>query len=174
VRYAAFLRGVMPTNAKMPDLVRAFSSAGFDRVATVLASGNVVFAAAPAPEADLAGAAERAMERRLGRSFPTIVRSIAEVDALLATDPYAPFDVAPAAKRIVTLLRETPKAKPRLPIEQDGARILRLDGRTAFSVYLPTPRGPVFMTLLEKTFGREITTRTWDTLRKVSAAAARG
>jgi uncharacterized protein (DUF1697 family) len=174
VRYAAFLRGVMPTNAKMPDLVRAFSSAGFDRVATVLASGNVVFAADRAPEADLARAAERAMDERLGRSFPTIVRSIAEIDALLATDPYAPFDVAPPAKRIVTFLRSTPKVRARLPLERDGARILRLDGRTAFSAYLPTPKGPVFMVLLEKTFGRDITTRTWDTLRKVSAAAARG
>lgn len=173
VRYAAFLRGVMPTNARMPDLVRAFGAAGFGSVTTVLTSGNVVFSAARAPEAELARGAEDAMEKRLGRSFPTIVRSIEEIDALLATDPYAPFDVAPAAKRIVTFLRETPKSKPRLPVEQDGARILRLDGRTAFSAYLPTPRGPVFMALLEKTFGREITTRTWDTLLKVSAAARR-
>jgi uncharacterized protein (DUF1697 family) len=164
----------MPTNAKMPDLTRAFSSAGFDRVATVLASGNVVFSAARAPEADLARAAEASMAKRLGRAFPTIVRSIEEIDALLGTDPYAPFDVAPAAKRIVTFLREEPKAKPRLPVEQDGARVLRLVDRTAFSVYLPTAKGPVFMALLERTFGRDITTRTWDTLRKVSAAAARG
>jgi hypothetical protein len=63
--------------------------------------------------------------------------------------------------------------KPQLPVDQDGARILRLDDRTAFTVYLPSAKGPVFMVLLEKTFGRDITTRTWDTLRKVSAAAAR-
>src|SRR5258707_3906639 len=44
-RYAAFLRGVMPTNAKMPDLKRAFEAAGFTDVRTVLASGNVVFSA---------------------------------------------------------------------------------------------------------------------------------
>ncbi len=172
-RYAAFLRGVMPTNARMPDLVKAFESAGFADVATVLASGNVVFSAARAPEDDLARKAEEAMRRRLGRAFATLVLPVAELDALLATEPYAPFDVAPGAKRIVTFLREAPKAKPRLPVEQDGARILVLDGRTAFSAYLPTPKGPVFMVLLEKTLGRDITTRTWDTLRKVSAAAAR-
>jgi uncharacterized protein (DUF1697 family) len=173
VRYTAFLRGVMPTNAKMPDLVRAFASAGFEDVATVLASGNVVFSAARAPEAELARMAEEAMRERLGRSFATIVRAVEELDALIATDPYAPFGVAPGAKRIVTFLREKPKAKPRLPVEQDGARILRLDDRTAFTAYLPSAKGPVFMVLLEKTFGRDITTRTWDTLRKVSAAAAR-
>jgi len=42
-RYAAFLRGVMPTNRKMPELKRCFEVAGFTEVKTVLASGNVVF-----------------------------------------------------------------------------------------------------------------------------------
>jgi uncharacterized protein (DUF1697 family) len=173
VGYAAFLRGVSPMNAKMPELAKAFASAGFARVATVLASGNVVFSAAPASSADLESLAEAAMRERLGRTFATIVRPVEEIDRILASDPYEPFAVAPEAKRVVTFLRAKPKARPALPVEQDGARILRLDGQTAYSAYLPSPRGPVFMTLLEKTFGRDITTRTWDTLRKVSAAAAR-
>jgi hypothetical protein len=29
----------------------------------------------------------------------------------------------------------------------------------------------VFMTLIERTFGKDVTTRTWDTVRKVCAAA---
>ena len=40
-RYAAFLRGVMPTNCKMADLKKAFEAAGFTGVKTFLASGNV-------------------------------------------------------------------------------------------------------------------------------------
>jgi hypothetical protein len=55
-----------------------------------------------------------------------------------------------------------------LPIERDGARILALAGTEAFTVYLPTPKGPVFMALIEKTFGREQTSRTWDTVAKVA------
>jgi uncharacterized protein (DUF1697 family) len=35
MRYAAFLRGVMPTNCKMPELKRAFEDAGFKDVKTV-------------------------------------------------------------------------------------------------------------------------------------------
>ena len=73
---------------------------------------------------------------------------------------------------MVTLLRETPRTKLCLPIDPDGARILGVDDRTVVSAYVPSPRGPVFMVLLERTFGRDITTRTWDTLRKVVAAAA--
>jgi hypothetical protein len=41
-------------------------------------------------------------------------------------------------------------------------------GAEIFSAYLPTPKGPVFMTLIEKTFGKEQTTRTWDTVAKVA------
>jgi hypothetical protein len=31
-----------------------------------------------------------------------------------------------------------------------------------------SPKGPVFMTLIEKTFGKEVTTRTWDTVKKAA------
>ena len=44
-RYAAFLRGVMPTNCKMGDLRAAFEAAGFEDVRTLLGSGNVLFGA---------------------------------------------------------------------------------------------------------------------------------
>ncbi len=172
-RYAAFLRGVMPTNAKMPELKRCFESAGFSEVKTVLSSGNVVFSAPPSSEAALERAAEAAMEKRLGRSFLTIVRPAESLQAVLAADPYAAFRLPPDAKRLVTLLREAPPAGLSLPIEQEGARILRVDGRLVFSAYVRTPRGPVFMALLERTFGRDITTRTWDTLRRVTAAATK-
>jgi uncharacterized protein (DUF1697 family) len=170
-RYAAFLRGVMPTNCKMPELKRAFESAGFTEVKTVLGSGNVAFAARSASEAALRRKAEAAMEERLGQAFLTIVRPVDRLRDLLESDPYRPFGVQPAAKRIVTFLLDEPKAKLTLPLEQDGARLLVLDGRELFSAYLPTAKGPVFMSLIERTFGKEVTTRTWDTVAKVVRAS---
>lgn len=50
-RFTAFLRGVSPANAKMPELQAAFESAGFARVRTVLSSGNVVFDTVRMPRA---------------------------------------------------------------------------------------------------------------------------
>jgi uncharacterized protein (DUF1697 family) len=167
-RYAAFLRGVMPMNAKMPELKRAFESAGFTDVKTVLGSGNVVFSARAASERSLERKAEAAMLESLGTAFLTIVRPVDVLRDLLASDPYRAFRLSPAAKRIVTFLYQTPTAKPKLPIEQEGARILLMRGREVFSAYLPNPRGPVFMALLAKTFGKEQTTRTWDTVVKVA------
>jgi hypothetical protein len=43
-----------------------------------------------------------------------------------------------------------------------------MKGTEIFSAYVPSLRGAVFMTLIEKTFGNELTTRTWDTLNKVA------
>jgi uncharacterized protein (DUF1697 family) len=167
-RYAAFLRGVMPTNASMADLKRAFESAGFTDVKTVLGSGNVAFTAKTDSNAALEKKAEAAMAKALGKSFFTIVRPVEALQALLAADPFKAFRVKPGTKRVVTFLREAPKTKPKLPIEADGARIFVLRGLEAFTAYGPSDKGPVFMKLIERAFGKEQTTRTWDTVGKVA------
>jgi uncharacterized protein (DUF1697 family) len=169
IRYAAVLRGVSPTNARMPELQQAFREAGFEEVTTFLSSGNVAFSAKSTAPASLERRAEAAMTRHLGHGFLTIVRPVSALSALLATDPYRGSRVRPEAKRIITFLRRAPTPAPRLPIEQDGARIVALIGTEAYSAYLPTPKGPVFMTLLQRTFGKEQTTRTWQTVARLVA-----
>jgi uncharacterized protein (DUF1697 family) len=166
-RYAAFLRGVSPTNAKMPELKRALEAAGFKEVTTLLSSGNILFDAPKASNESVERKVEAAIEKGVGKSFLTIVRSIDELRVLLASDPYKGVRMKPDAKRIVTFLRKPPTGL-KLPIEQDGARILRLEGNTLFTDYLPTPKGPVFMALIEKAVGKEQTSRTWQTLEKVA------
>jgi uncharacterized protein (DUF1697 family) len=168
-RYAAFLRAVSPMNAKMPELKRCFESAGFTDVKTLLSSGNVVFRARASSEASLERKAESAMTKQLGHSFLTIVRRVDALRRILDCDPYRAFRLSAGAKRVVTFLRTAPRAKLELPIERDGARILCLEGTEVFSAYVRGPRGPVFMTLIEKTFGKEVTTRTWETVKKVAA-----
>ena len=168
--YVAFLRGVSPMNLKMADLREALERAGFADVRTVLSSGNAAFTTTAKSDAAVARVVEAALEKHVGRAFPTIVRRVDYLVALLGTDPFAGFKVSGNAKRIVTLLPEPHTASLRLPIEKDGARILAVRGAEVFSAYLPTPRGPVFMALIEKTFGQGVTTRTWDTLRKCAAA----
>jgi hypothetical protein len=43
-----------------------------------------------------------------------------------------------------------------------------MEDGAVFSAYWPNPRGPVFMSLIKKTFGDEQTTRTWQTIEKVA------
>lgn len=170
--YVALLRGITPMNAKMSELAKAFESAGFKEVRTVLGSGNLIFRAAAATEESIERRAEAAMQKKLGRTFPAIVRSMEALRKLLASDPYKAFTLKPGSKRVVTFLRKKSAQKVTLPIELDGARILALKGAEIFTVYVASPRGPVFMTLIERTFGKEVTTRTWDTLVKIAARSA--
>ena len=164
--YAAFLRGVSPVVSKMADLARAFEAAGFDDVATVASSGNVVFRARGTASA-LEKKAEAAMHRTLGKSFMTIVRPIAELAALLERDPFARFDVPRGAKRVLTFFRKRPAHVPKLPLTLQKATIYAVQDHEILTAYVPQPGNPVFMALIEKTFGTDVTTRTWDSVARI-------
>jgi uncharacterized protein (DUF1697 family) len=157
-------------NAKMSELKRCFEAAGFKDVVTVLASGNVVFDAHAASPSAIERKIEASMEKTQGRTFYTLVRSVEALEALIAAEPFAKFKLPAAAKRVVTFLREPPARPTRLPIKFDGAQILAVEGHEVFTAYVPSPGNPAFMTLIEKTFGKNVTTRTWDTVQKCAKA----
>jgi uncharacterized protein (DUF1697 family) len=170
-RYVALLRGVSPMNAKMPELKRCFEQAGFGNVKTLLSSGNVVFDnARAATPAALQRKVEAAMTEHLGRTFFTIVRPQEELIALIESNPFAKFKLPKNAKRVVTFLREPHGGKLKVPVEFDNARILAVQGAEVLTAYEPQPGNPAFMHLIEKTFGKDVTTRTWETVAKCAAA----
>ncbi|MBA2675259.1 DUF1697 domain-containing protein [Ramlibacter sp.] len=169
-RYVALLRGVSPMNCKMPALKACLEDAGFTSVKTLLSSGNAVFDARKAAIATLERKCEQATADGLGHRFSTLVRPQEELAALLAADPFARFKLPPNAKRIVTFLRTPYGGALKLPIEFDNAQILAVQGAEALSAYVPDPGNPAFMRLIEKTFGKDVTTRTWDTVKKCCAA----
>jgi uncharacterized protein (DUF1697 family) len=169
-RYAAFLRGVSPMNARMPALKACFEAAGFTEVRTLLSSGNVVFNARSSSLAALERRTEKAMRAELDRSSDTFVRPTDFLQQLLAAEPFAEFRLPRASKRIVVFLREPAPQPLALPIERDDASILKCVGSEALCAYVPGPKGPAFMGLLERTFGTGITTRTLDTVRKCAYA----
>jgi uncharacterized protein (DUF1697 family) len=152
----------------MPKLKAAFEAAGFSNVQTVLSSGNVLFDARASGEAAIEKRAEAAMKKHLGTPFYCIVRPVEALRALVENDPFRSFRVDKAAKRVVTFSRDEPVPKAKLPIELHGARILGVRGREIFTAYVRHPKGAVFMTLIEKTFGKGVTTRTFDTVRKMA------
>jgi uncharacterized protein (DUF1697 family) len=165
-RYVAFLRGVSPSNAKMADLKACFEKIGFTDVRTVLSSGNVVFTADIKPASDLTKTIESGMTQYLPRAFPVILRTTDYLQKMLKADPYADFHITPEAKRVITFLSQPHKETQTLPFESDDVRILAKRGNEVFTAYIPNESGPVFMTLIEKQFGKHVTTRTWDTVKK--------
>ena len=170
-RYAALLRGVSPMNCKMPELKRALEKAGFSDVRTVISSGNAVFSARKAATSSLERKCEAAFVKYLGREFMTIVRPIETLETILASDPYNGCRMPAGAKRDVTFLRAAPATKPKLPVELRGAAICALIGDVAYSYHVPNNTDPAFMVLIEKTFGKQVTTRTWESVGRIVKAA---
>jgi uncharacterized protein (DUF1697 family) len=171
-RYAALLRGVSPMNCRMADLRKALEKAGFEDVKTVISSGNAVFSTRKSSERALEQKCEAAFEKYLDKAFLTIVRPIEDLEAILETDPYAAWGLPAGAKRDVTFLRATPSPKPKLPVELRGAAIVTVSERVAFSYHVPNVMDPAFMVLIEKTFGKEVTTRTWESVGRIVKAAS--
>ncbi len=169
-RYVALLRGVSPRNASMADLRRCLEDAGYADVRTVLATGNVVFGARAAAPATLEKRLEKVIAAGLGRHFDVMVRSVEHLQQLLDAEPFDAFALEAGAKPVVTFLRRPPAPAPRLPIERDGVRILQLAGSEVLTAYVPNEKGPVFMSMLERAFGKDITTRTLETVRKCAKA----
>ena len=159
-------------NCKMAELKAALEAAGFENVKTVLSSGNAVFDARKASDASLQKKCEAAMEAGLGRAFATSIRSVEYLEQLLERDPFSRFKLARNAKRVVTFVRDPANVKGslKLPIEFEGARILAVEGSEVFTAYVPQQNNPAFMTLIEKTFGKDVTTRTWETVQKCAKA----
>ncbi len=159
-------------SCRMPELQRSLEAAGFTNVKTLLSSGNVAFdAPRAASAATLRRRVETAMQRGMGKHFETHVRSSQHLQQLIAADPFTAFQLRAGSKRVVTFLREPLKASPiELPHMHGEACIWGLDGAEVFCSYVPEAKGPVFMQLLEKTFGKDITTRTWDTVAKCAKA----
>jgi uncharacterized protein (DUF1697 family) len=169
-RYVTFLRGVSPMNLKMADFKRCLETAGYSNVKTLLSSGNAAFDSSSKSAAVIERQIEATFTKQLGRSFYTIVRSVKELQDLIESDPYSRFTLPTNAKRVVTFARKLPGLKSRLPIERDGAQILAVRDREAFSAYVPGPKGPVFMELIKANFGSDVTTRTWETVKKCAKA----
>jgi hypothetical protein len=168
-RYAALLRSVT-TNAKMPDLRRASEAAGFTGGRTLSTSGNVVFDARPTGDAALHRKAEAAMAAALGRAFLTSCARSMRCARSWTPTPAPRSSRRPrrsASSRSCAIhraaswrFRSRSTARASRACAQRGAHRVR-----------PSGRGPVFMTLIEKMLGDALTTRTWDTVKKVIAPA---
>lgn len=166
-RYAALLRGVSPRNCKMPALARAFEALGFTDVKTVISSGNVLFSTRSRSEASLEKRIEDQTEAELGHRFMTLVRDVDDLRALVEADSFAAHPAARGAKHVVSFVRTPPKPVT-LPVELRNATVLEVRGREIFTAYKPSPGDAAFMQLIERTFGTDITTRTWETVVRLT------
>jgi uncharacterized protein (DUF1697 family) len=167
-QYVAFPRGINVSHPmKMADLREVFESLGYDDVRTVLASGNVLFDTKRTAEATLIRRIEHALSSAFGVRIPVVIRTLTELERLAATNPFGKVDVGPKTRPYVTFLRAKPR-KGRVVPEGDGYEVLGIYERTVCSVvHLAGTTTPALMRVLDKTFGDEVTTRSWNTVGRI-------
>lgn len=172
-RYVVLLRGINVGTARqvaMPRLREVLSGRGHEAVRTHLRSGNVLLDS-PLGEAALAGDVRAAIEQEFGFEVPVVVRSAAEIAAVVAGDPFAAVATDPA-RYLVTFLPEPPEpaAVDALPPADRGAYLLR--GR---ELYLWLPDGiqntPLASWKWDRLLGAPGTARNWNTVRKLAELA---
>src|SRR4029079_9954987 len=110
---------------------------------------------------------EAALKKRLGRDIPVHVRSLDDLRRMVKADPYKRVREESDAKRVITFIDAGTKPAMKLPFRKDGSAILTIKDGVAYTVYAQNPKGAAFMAVLEKAFGKKITTRTWDMINRL-------
>jgi len=175
MNYIALLRGInVGGNKKVPmvTLTKTLKKAGYADVKTLLASGNVLLEAKEKSAAALRKNLEVLLEKTFGFSVPTIVRTADELKNLAAKDPFKGVTIDDNTRLYVTFLGESkPKGAITVPYESEsGAFCILLATKTEVVSVLRLngeARTVDAMNVLEKEYGKDVTTRNWNTVMKL-------
>ncbi len=115
----------------MAELAAIARSAGFQRVQTYIASGNVVFESAE-PEEEIKDALEKALAAYAGKHVSVMVRTGEEMAALLAANP---FQHRAPNRTVVIFLDEPPPADALDSVVAPDGEEVRLGRREIYVHY---------------------------------------
>jgi uncharacterized protein (DUF1697 family) len=172
-RYVALLRGINLGRARqvdMPRLREVVAARGHEDVRTHLRSGNVLLDS-PLPEAELAADLTAAIEAAFGFEVPVVVRTGADLGAVVAGDPFATVATDPA-RYLVTFMAEPPEPArvDALPPANGGEYLVR--GRELY-LWLPDAiqQTPLASWKWDRLLGRPGTSRNWNTVVRLAQLA---
>lgn len=174
-KYIALLRGInVGGNKKVPmaDLKKLMEKEGYKNVKTLLASGNVIFEATEKNESKLKTTLEKIYEKKFGFTIPVLIRSAESLEKLAKTNPFKGIPVTKDTRLYVTFLSgDKPKGTIKIPYssETGALKILRASPTEVITVIVLDPKVDTvkMMGILEKEFGKNMTTRNWNTVEKL-------
>lgn len=157
----------------MEFLKDVMEKAGYTNVRTLLASGNLIFETNERDVESLRLSLEVLFQETFSFDVPTILRTKEQIQRLTAADPFKDVLVTSETRLYVTFLGSKKKETSlELPYEspEKNFRITSSIEDALFSVlYLSNGRGTVdAMSILEKAYGKDITTRNWNTVQKIT------
>ncbi|RQH02078.1 DUF1697 domain-containing protein [Paraburkholderia dinghuensis] len=161
--YVAFLRAVnVGGTGKLPmvELRAICERAGFGHVRTYVASGNVVFQSA-LPETKVKVTLERALEAYAGKPVGVMVRTGAELAAILEANP---FSAAPPDRTVAIFLDAAPPADTLAKVSGSTTEEIALGKR---EIYVHYPEG-IGRSKLKIAAARTGTARNMNTVAKLA------
>jgi len=171
------LRGInlgSTNRVAMPNLRSALADAGFDDVATYVQSGNVVLSSSDSA-AKVGRAVERLIEKEFGLEIPVVVRTRAQVAAVVKRNPLG--KVAKNPKRYqVSFLEKKPTAALMRKLEAVAAPTERVvsAGREIYAWHPEgVARSKLWAALAGKDLGVTATARNWTTVTTLLELADR-
>jgi len=173
VRYVGLLRGInLGPNRRipMPRLREVLADRGYGEVRTLIASGNLVLDS-ELPEDELALDLAKAIEEEFGFDVPVVVRTGAELSAVLERDPFGSIATDPS-RYSVTFLPHEPGADLVAALPPADGGEYRVAGR---ELYLWLPDGlsnsPMGAWKWDRLLGVPGTNRNWNTVSKLAELA---
>ena len=163
---------VGPRRVPMGELRELLSGAGLGEVRTYLQSGNAVVSSDAAPE-ELAVHCRELISGRFGFDVPVIVRTAAELEAVLARDPLGEVATQPKLYWVSFLDRAlSPEELERLAARAAGGERLVAAGRELYA-WLPggAARSKLATALGAPARGVTATARNWLTVSALHALA---
>lgn len=91
MRYVALLRGINVgghNKIKMDELCEMFSSLGFTKIKSYIASGNVAFDTRKTKDSTLINKLEKAIKSTFSLEIEVMIRSIEEVEEIIIKNPF--------------------------------------------------------------------------------------
>lgn len=173
-KYVALIRGIGPGDPRMSNqsLRTFFESLGLDNVQSLISSGNILFESDKTDTDKLEATIEAAMPKRLGFLRATIVRSEQQLQKLVEADPFKGLTHGSSSYLMVTFFKQPTEVTFKLPYQPEGKpyKLIGSDDRVLYSV---TDNSAItttdLMTWLEKQFGKDISSRTWNTVQRIVA-----
>jgi uncharacterized protein (DUF1697 family) len=168
--FVALIRGIGPGDPRKSNesLRGVLEELGFTDVRSVISSGNVVFSAPEDSEVDeLGDRIEAAWPELRGFTATTIVRSREQLERLLAHEPFGDLAHGRESYQLVTFFKR-PVAAVSTPPDEMALKMVGLVEGALCTVSDTTVTGtPDAMGWLEKTYSKEITSRTPPTLARI-------
>jgi uncharacterized protein (DUF1697 family) len=172
--YVAFLRAINVGGQnliKMKDLAQIFAAAGCQNVQTYIQSGNVIFDSKSNHSDELARKIERTIQQTLSYKVPVILRTLSELEALIARNPFRKIKTADEAMPFVVFFSNQTKLTPKLPLRsiKENVELFEIENGAAFVVVGRQQNGRSGSpnAVVEKELGAVGTTRNWNTINKI-------